>query len=315
MLCPRCNSPAADTATICPQCGSALTPTSMTSFSYLPAGTPPWHAARSMPPGATIGGASSSAAPQVGSMPSALETSGAKKARMGIPSLLLLFLVTILVGGGATFGVLASQGYSPFSRPAPQKSIRLTLTTPTVAGSPTTTGTSPTPSGTGQTNQLPPVLVYQKLNNADTGISLEYPSTWVVGSPQKDTNSTFFTIQPSQRLGLFIAFTRYTSSASSQLTSTSDVNQGNLTGFQSAQGVTNFKLGQGTTQDSIGGISWDQQDASFGTTSGLLFHATSIAVQYKQLYYEILFYAPDQVYQEAMTKYYTPMLQSFKFLT
>lgn len=242
-------------------------------------------------------------------MPSAPGASNDKKARMSFLSLLLLILVTILVGGGATFGILAAQGYSPFNRPTAQKPIRLTLTTPT------TTGASPAPSATSQTNQLPPVLVYQTLNNADTGISLQYPSTWVVGSPQKDTNSTFFTIRPSQSLGLFIAFTRYTSSASSQITSTSDVNQGNLTAFQSAQGVTNFKLGQTVTQIPIGGVSWDQQDASFSTTSGLLYHATSIAAQYKQLYYEILFYAPDQVYQEAMTKYYKPMLQSFKFLT
>ncbi len=44
-----------------------------------------------------------------------------------------------------------------------------------------------------------------------------------------------------------------------------------------------------------------------------MFHLTTIAVQHNQLYYDILYYAPAIVYNEAMQKYFQPMLDSIQF--
>ena len=60
-------------------------------------------------------------------------------------------------------------------------------------------------------------------------------------------------------------------------------------------------------------FTWDEQDSTFSTTQGLLYHLVSIAVQHNQLYYDILYYAPTVVYNEAVQKYFQPMLDSVQF--
>src|SRR5260370_9327570 len=41
MTCPQCNADLADSTAFCPRCGSSIRPA---TFSYLPAGAPPWPA-------------------------------------------------------------------------------------------------------------------------------------------------------------------------------------------------------------------------------------------------------------------------------
>src|SRR5690348_11959796 len=42
MTCSHCQAELPDSATTCPQCGTAIQQSQPTTFSYLPAGTPPW---------------------------------------------------------------------------------------------------------------------------------------------------------------------------------------------------------------------------------------------------------------------------------
>ena len=66
-------------------------------------------------------------------------------------------------------------------------------------------------------------------------------------------------------------------------------------------------------QRSIGGITWDEQDATYSTSNGDVIHIASISVKHNKTYYNILYYAPTSVYDEAVQKYYTQMLNTFKF--
>ena len=105
-------------------------------------------------------------------------------------------------------------------------------------------------------------------------------------------------------------------STSASISNTGEVNDSNLAQLQSAPGVSNFQVVQpAAPQQSAAGVQWDEKDATFANQNGVGFHLSSIAVRYKGQYYDILYYAPDSVYNEAMQKYFQPMLTSLKFLS
>ena len=111
---------------------------------------------------------------------------------------------------------------------------------------------------------------------------------------------------------MFIA--KLSSSVSAQVTDTNEVNQANIQGFGSNNNLLNLTALTNTPKHRmIGGINWDEQDATYSTSSGLLIHVVSISVKRNTLYYNILYYAPASVYAEAFQKYYSQMLNSFKF--
>jgi len=111
---------------------------------------------------------------------------------------------------------------------------------------------------------------------------------------------------------MFIA--KLSSNVSAQVTDTNEVNQANIQGFGSNNNLQNFTALTNTPKHRmIGGINWDEQDATYSTSSGLLIHVVSISVKRNTLYYNILYYAPASVYDEAFQKYYSQMLNSFKF--
>ena len=147
------------------------------------------------------------------------------------------------------------------------------------------------------------------------GVTLKYPKEWVKDVPQSTSdNSIILSFHPQQASGIVLYVERFSSSTSAKLTSTNDVNQGILSAFQSTQGVNNLRpVSPPNPQLTIGGVQWDEQDATFSTNSGLQYHLTTIAVQHKQNYYDILYYAPAVVYNEAMQKYFQPMLKSLQF--
>ncbi|GAC1519623.1 MAG: hypothetical protein NVS3B14_21670 [Ktedonobacteraceae bacterium] len=228
---------------------------------------------------------------------------------MSIPAVLMLFIISILIGGGLTYGILALQGHTNASAQKPLPPISLT---PRAA---TTTGYS-TPTPTAQTNQLPTPTSFQTISNADVGVSTKYPSDWTADPPQKNSVSAIFDVHPAQQNGIIVFFERYTSSTSATFKSTSDVNQVNLSQFQNIQGISNFQvIPSPTSQQTIGGAQWDQQDATFSNSNNVVFHITTFAVQYKHLYYDIVYSAPTDVYNEAVQKYFQPMLAAVKFLS
>lgn len=305
MNCPRCNTELPDSAIFCVKCGSTIHPA---SFSYLPTGAPAWPT--NVPKNLTHG-AGSDLRPaqfvQQEEIPAvATREFAPKKSRLSIPAIIGLFMLSIFIGGGLTFGILYANGQQLSFGPQPTQAP-VQLPTP----GPSSTPLTPTAQG----NQLPTPTAFQTMTNSDLGISLKYPSDWITDPVQKTSNSTSLDIRPQQSNGIFIDVERFSSSTSAKIGSTNDVNQNNLTQFQNAQGIVNFQtIPASTQQRMIGDVQWDEKDATFSNSNGVAFHLTTFAVQRNKIFYDILYYSPSRYYDEAMQKYFQPMLNSFKFL-
>lgn len=308
MNCPRCNTELPDSAVFCVQCGSTIRPA---TFSYLPTGVPAWPTEQLKGTHYTNGAPSESNLFVIQSEAGSVESSNAtvpKKNRLGIPAIIGLFFLSILIGGGLTFGILYLNGQRLSF--GPQPTLKL-LKLPTPGTSSTAVSLTPTPQG----NQLPTPTAFQSATNKDLGISLQFPSDWIQDPAQKTTSgNTSVSYHPQQNLPVSMFIARLSSSVSAQVTDTNEVNQANIQGFGTNNNLLNFKALTNTPQHrTIGGISWDEQDATYSTSSGLLIHVVSISVKHNAIYYNILYFAPDSAYDEAFQKYYSPMLNSFTF--
>jgi hypothetical protein len=145
---------------------------------------------------------------------------------------------------------------------------------------------------------------------------MNYPSDWTANPVQKSTASSYITLQPPQANGMLMYIERFSASTSATITGTNDVNSNNLAQIQSIQGLVNFQtIAPTVPQRTIGGVAWDEADATFSNSAGDSFHLTSIAVQHNHLYYDMYFSAPTEVYDQALQEYYLPMFNSFKFLS
>ena len=308
MNCPRCNTELPDSAIFCVNCGSTIRPA---SFSYLPTGVPAWPTEPLKSTQYRNEISSESGQFVVQSDTSSVEPSNAaspKKKRLGISAIIGLFILSILIGGGLTFGILYANGQRLSF--GPQSTLK-PLQLPTRSASSTPVSLTPTP----QRNQLPTPTAFQSAISKDLGISLQFPSNWVQDPAQKTTSgNTSVNFHPQQNLPVSMFIARLSSSVSAQVTDTNEVNQANIQGFGSSNNLLNFTTLTNTPQHRmIGGINWDEQDATYSTSSGLLIHVVSISVKHNTIYYNILYYAPDSVYDEALQKYYSQMLNSFKF--
>jgi hypothetical protein len=308
MNCPQCNTELPDSAIFCVQCGSTIR---QASFSYLPTGAPAWPkeplknvqykngAPSESAQYIVLDEASSSVPPGVPSP---------KKKRLGIPAIIGLCILSILIGGGLTFGILYINGQPLSIGPQPTPK---TLQLPTQSASSTPVSLTPTSQG----NQLPTPTAFQSANSKELGISLQFPSDWVQDPAQTTTSgNTSVSFHPQQSLPVTMFIARLSSSVSAQVTDTNEVNQANIQGFGSNNNLLNFKALTNTPQHRlVGGINWDEQDATYNTSGGLLIHVVSISVKHNAIYYNILYFAPDSAYNEAFQKYYSQMLNSFKF--
>ncbi len=326
MFCPRCRTELPDSATTCTRCGypvaqaaqSAQIPLpaaySSPSYSYLPPGVPQWPSVvpEQLPTAQPRTSSEVGTGDTPGSLSSGAGRPASRKGSLGVPAILGLFIVSILIGGGMTLGLLALQGH--FNQtPPPAVSLHLGSTpTATATASPQA---SPSAVGTTQTNLLPTPSTFLTIKNTDVGLSIKYPSDWVLDPVQKNGQDTALSMHPSVQNGVLIALQRFGTTSSTQLQTTSAVNSTILYQFQTSQNVTGLtQIQSPTPQQTLGGTSWDEMDATFTTTNGNTFHLTTIAVEYKKLFYNILYYAPQQIYAEAVQKYFQPMLSSIKFL-
>lgn len=301
MKCPQCNTELPDSAIFCVQCGSTIR---QSSFSYLPSGTPAWPTEqlqsaqyRTTPSQSTQYIAPSETSSKVSS------SSAPSKKRLGIPAILGLCVLSILIGGGLTFGILYLNGQR--LAVGPQQTLK-PLQLPTQSASSTPTSSTPTSSTP---------TAFQTINSTDLGISINYPSDWVTDPAQKSADSAYVGIHPQQQqTGIYLAIERFTTSGSAKISNPSAINQLNLSQFQNQQDISNFQLiTPVSAKRTIGGVQWDEQDATFSNTNNVSFHLTTIAVQYKKLYYDILFYSPASSYDNTVQNFILPMLNSFKF--
>ena len=93
------------------------------------------------------------------------------------------------------------------------------------------------------------------------------------------------------------------------------MNQANLQAFSSQQGVHNLQLLQNSaSQQTIGGVTWTEQDAGYQDNNGNAMRFTIISIQHKKLYYTIALLIPNTYYDEAMQKYIQPIFASLQFM-
>lgn len=301
MKCPQCNTELPDSAIFCVQCGSTIR---QSSFSYLPSGTPAWPSERLQSTQYRNTSLESTQYTDHSEASSKVASGSAtSKKRMGIPAILGLCFLSILIGGGLTFGILYLNGQRLAVGPQPTLKP-LQLPTP---------GASSTPASSSSTSPTP--AAFQTIKSTDLGITMNYPSDWVTDPAQKSTDSAYVGIHPQQQqTGIYLAIERYTTSGSAKITNTSAINQFNLSQFQSQQDISNFQVvTPASAKRTIGGVQWDEQDATFSNANNVSFHLTTIAVQYKKLYYDILFYSPASSYDNTDQNDFLPMLNSFKF--
>lgn len=322
MNCPRCNAEVADSATFCQNCGTTLR-SATSSFSYLPEGVPPWPSSSAQLPAsvATLtrmgaqGATHNGVLAEVASAPEPTPPRPRRSARSVFAAAAILILAA-LVGVGLTLGSLYANGQ--IAAQAPVKPVTLPTVTATAATTPGAT-VSPTATGT-TTSVLPAPLSFQSIDKTASGdlkASMEVPSDWQEETPQLNNGSAQIHFHPVQQLGIDFDIIRFSSADSASFTSPDNLNQTALSSFTSTQGISNVQsITPATSQRSLGGETWPEQDATFDVTNSgqtLQFHITSIATQHNKEYYNIVFYAPSVVYNEALQKYFQPIFDSFKF--
>ena len=311
MKCSRCAAELPDSSIFCSTCGAANPSGQLTSssFSYLPAGAPPWPT--SVPGSYSYGAGSSAPVQPTTSRPT--EKSGRSVGRT-VLTIALILLITLLVGVGGTLGVLASQGRFLSHSVASTKKVIVPQAQATSAA---TTGTQATPAATAaaQGNQLPTPTSFKSTSVKDVNAALEYPTGWVQEALQKSTEGTSLGIRSPQQIGISFFLMRFSTSTSATITSPDQINQSNVQGFSQVSGVSNMQTQPSTgSAPTIGGTSWMELDATF-TNNSIKMDLVSISVKHSSVYYNIAIVAPDVYYTEAMQKYIQHMFTTFKFLS
>jgi len=271
---------------------------------YLPAGTPPWPTTvlqrHPLPTAAPLTSTSG-----VG------DKRGPRSPRRILAIVGTLLLVPIL-GVGLTYGWLYFNGQAQDAAQGASVAV-----VPPTAG--TDSGATPT---TTLPTSLPTPTSFSAMSNdhqKSLGVVVKYPSDWVEDpTTQKSTNgSDVARFHPQQRLGIIFFVGKFPGTTSG-VTSTDALNKG-LIGTIYGDGSTGNKNIQAVQPanptPTIGGEKWDEQDATYSDTNGLLMHISSSAVKHGDAYYVFITLAPDLYYKDIVQKYIPPILDSFKFLS
>jgi len=270
------------------------------TFSYLPAGTPPWPT--SVPAKMPYGREQAASATTVSG-------SQKEKSKRSLRSVLLAVAILVLVpilGSVFTLSNLYFSGDLFATHSKPVKAISGQVQpTPAPQQTPNTT----------QSNQLPDPASFSNASDKDLNVSLKYPSDWQEETPSKSTNAVSMAIHPTQPIIVFLV-ARYLGSASSQIAGTTQLNQARINGISNqigATGVQNVPLPN--AKPTIGGATWDESDVVFNDSNGTQNHLATISVLHNKSYYNIIVLMLDNMHTEAMQKYIQPMLDSVQFLS
>ena len=309
MKCSRCQAELADSATYCTTCGTPTRISTPTSFSYLPVGAPPWPS--SAPQGLSF---TKNAAPTVAAQVSTTASKPKMSARGVLTTIMILVLVPLL-GAAITLASLYANGrFNTTPLPVVHVPTPTAVATP---GTSSTPGTGSTPGTSGSTtNSLPAASTFQKSNGTtNIGISLKYPGNWAEDAPQASTTSSYVRLHPQQtKYGIVFVLERFSASTSTSFSSADDLNNQLLQSISTAQGVHNLQNLQATSQRTIGGSQWSEQDTAYTDDAGNKIRLSTISIEHNKLYYNILVISPDIYYNEAMQKYIQPMFDSLQFL-
>lgn len=302
MICPQCNADLPDSTAFCPRCGSSIRPT---TFSYLPAGAPPWPTIDPRMPFHRVGSTAEASLEDANLSTAKI----APRPRRPLSSILLVIALLILVplvGVGATLGILWTNGQ--FSTTPTRASVQVPTPQPSAA----------TPSTTATSGQLPTPTSFQTISSTSSntlGIAMKYPGGWIETPTTQPTQYGLVSadFHPQQQLGIDLTIKRIPSKSLTGAT-IQDVNQANIDSFGTDQNVKNLHtITSPATQQTVGGVQWTEQDAGFSDPNSVAYHFTVLSVLHNQYYYSFTFYAPNNNYAEAMQKYFQPMLNSFQF--
>ncbi len=323
MKCARCSNELSDSSTFCPRCGfnqqqnlNYTSPENYTgagrerpaSFSYLPAGTPPWPTSVPQNVPGIVAPVPQSQQPIIPSRVKAESKPG--RTAGGIISVIAVIVLAPIIGILIVFATVGRP-----TSPAPVKtSSSRGQQNSTAPASATPASATPAPATSGS-QPLPTPTSFKTAKDTNVNISLLYPSNWTQGSPKQTTTATSLNIaSQDQTISFFV--THFNDSASTNITNADQLNQSNiqqLTQFQDVHNLQNVQVSN--NQPSIAGAKWIEKDATFldGTNTKTRF--STISVQHGKSYYVIYFFIPDGIYTQAMQKYINPMLNSLKFLS
>ncbi len=274
---------------------------------YLPAGAPPWPTTVLQRP---VSPASNGLAPSNGKI--AERKSGTVRNTF---TTLGVIVLTLLLGVGLTYGVLYLNGQAAGAARAPH-----VVTIAKATAQPTTGASNSTPTSGASSLPTPTSFATMRSDHQKSiGVLVKYPSDWIEEPSSAPTSSGIVVavFHPQQALGIAVYVGKFPVSASG-VSTTNALNQGLIStiyGGSSGSGNTNLQAVQTSTPHrTIAGEQWDEQDATFSDTNGVLMHVASITVKHSTFFYSFIYQAPDIYYNDVSQKYVPPMLDSFKFL-
>ncbi|MBE3564337.1 MAG: hypothetical protein IMW90_01265 [Thermogemmatispora sp.] len=309
MTCTQCKLELPVYAVVCPQCGAAVSSGTSTYYSYLPADTPAWPRDPREASGPSL--LVNNAAVQTAAAALPVQARPGARPNRWLTAIAVL-LLSCLLGAGFTVGLLWVHGY--FAPKAPVRSVRI----PSQAPAATATATAGTQNST--TNVLPTPSSFKPLSNASSqslGLTLSLPQDWVEGQLNTSTSGVkTLTLDPPQSLSvpLSLLIVQFPSDANQAFPSAHDLDQFLIQNFAQATSLSNPQALTNTPQTrTVGGQDWSEDDVSFPLNNNQSLHLVTLSVMYKQHYYSLQFYASNDVFDEAMQKYYNPMLDSLHF--
>lgn len=279
-------------------------PRSTQTHSYLPVGAPAWPT--SIPANLTLVDAP---ATRVVPLSPGRKHIRAARARGRVLLLGLLLLLPPLLGAGITYGLLRLGG--GHAQPIPLH----TRSALDVVASDTQATTPALQQPASQRTPLTTSTAYMQESDPDLNLTFQYPTGWTANAPDKNDLRTTVTLASSDQ-GIQFAVVHYSEKTTSKLSGPNDLNQEVLSALGSNQNVAQVQPTQTlTAQPQIASQVWQQKEGLVTLTSGNVVHVNSLTVRYKQSYYNIQMYTPQDIYQEALTKYLQHMLDSMRFLS
>lgn len=305
MKCSRCAAELPETPgiiTTCPQCGAQLNSEPQTAFSYLPPGAPPWptHTPLHVPNVVTA----ASIAPGINL--SVKNNKTKRRSTSSIISSIALLILAPIIGITLVLATLYSQQQHPG---------QMQQTTPgtDIQTAPSTGSSNNASSGNSSNTSVPAPTSFKTAKDSTVNISLQYPGDWQLSKPSSSSSSSAITLVQSQNSIEFVVI-HFTDTSSASIPGAQQLNQAYLQDL-SSQGAQDIQILQSSTPSpTIGGTKWQQSEATFSDGQGHKLHYLTIAVQHGKSYYNIKTLCPDNLYQDALNKYFTPMLKSVKFL-
>lgn len=299
MKCSRCSTEVSDAPTFCPQCGTSMRSIHPSTFSYLPANTPPWPTTFPTQTPSIVESAPVSSSRSLSGIAAAPRS---RQQATNILSTIAVLVLAPVLGTLLTMATLASNGLGNSH-----------AAKPVVTAKPQT---SPSPQAQATSTPLPIPNSFKTAEDSNVNISLKYPAEWNAATPKKSTTSASLNITSQDQLGIAFYITHYLATASGAIQSSADLNQSNLSQLgqlQDFHGVQEVTSSTPTT--TIAGDNWQQNEATLLDAKNNKYHFTTISVKHSQTYYAIYFFVPGSIYPEAMQKYLAPMLSSVKFLS